>query len=199
MWTRSYAVQVPTPRKDSPSQVQALVAEALDRLEAEHDARGERLVMRRLELAHGVSNGTTAQLLKGSRAGVSASTAKRLEKMLGIPWRSLVWEGKAPRDDDGDDAAPASATCQRRDDITGLEADLDAAFVDGRHKPSDAQAAREVYARIPVGPDRVARLRTWLDVAARLRVRGERATPEAIFDELTRLVSGLGADVTRSG
>jgi transcriptional regulator with XRE-family HTH domain len=176
-------------RNDSLSPVQALVRDAIERLEADYEARGERLVMRRLELANGISNGTIGQLLKGQRQGVSAATAKRIEKVLGVPWRSLVWEGKGG--DEPEPGTPAPPTGVRLVVDDAFKQDLDEAFDGALHRPADLYAVTALHQRRAAleapSANRVLMLRAWLDISARLRKRGIEPTPEAIFDELTLL------------
>lgn len=180
-------------RKEALSPVQALVKEALGRLEADYDRRGERLIMRRLELQHGISNGTIGQLLKGQRKGVSAATAKRIQKLLGIPWEPLVWTGKGSEDalPSEPSATPPAPTVRRIVVNEEVERLVDQAFDGSRHRPSDARAVLEMLegraALLDDGADVLEMIGDWLDVAARLRQRDQKATPEAIFSGVTKL------------
>lgn len=167
-----------------------MVVPVLDRLEREAGAKGERWSVRSLEMAHGIANGTLGSVVKGERTRVTGETAKKLSRALGLPVSDLL-AAEEPGDA-LDQTPPASSGVVVKESDAEL---LDAAHDGDIHMPSDVlvveRMLKERTTLMVPGTDPVQIVRRWLDAAARIRKRGEKATPSRILLELAARVVQL--------
>jgi transcriptional regulator with XRE-family HTH domain len=167
-----------------------LVTEALDRLRLEATEAGRSFSIRTLEADHGIANGTLGQITRGRRKAVDPPTLRKLSVALGVSLPRLIEASGAPADAPEQSPTPPPQTIERVISNPEDSALIDDAFDGSVHKPSDVDAVRAMLRYRAAFPrehaDPVVMVRTWLDAAARLRRRGETATPGAIVAELTR-------------
>jgi hypothetical protein len=140
-------------------------------------------------------------MLKRPGDKVTPDTLRRLSQALAIKHEWLA-TGLGERDAPPTDDEPVSSK-RPLTDPASVSRLIDDAFVDGRHKPSDADAVREMIVRgAQLQADETAPelVRVLLDAAARLRVRGAAATSEGILADLADRVLLLERQpVSRSG
>ncbi len=167
--------------------VQRLVLDAVNRMEREWKGP-KKFSLRPLELARGIPNGTIGKLSKGQSKSVTPPVAKKVAALLGIAWEKLIDEGESSPAEPS--ATPPPATTVRMVVVNDEHRRALSEVFDGsRHRLEDADAVRELLARKaaliedPASEKKL--LLAWLDSAARLRVRGHEATPEAIFADVT--------------
>lgn len=145
------------------------------------------LSQRKIEAKAGLRTGHLSNLLSRPSERVTSETSRKLAAALGVDFTWLsTGDGEMAPDPS---SSPAPVPSNHLDDT------LDAVFDGVRHKPSDAQAVRQMLktgALLSVPGAPVGELvRAWLDAAARVRLRGERASAESILADLTSRVIEL--------
>lgn len=164
-----------------------MVAPVLDRMEQASVASGEKWSVRSLETAYGIANGTLGSIIKGERTRVTAETAKKLSRALGLPAADLL-----AAEEPADQSPPVSSGVVVRESDAEL---LDAAYDGELHAPSDVlvveRMLKERTTLMVPDVDPVQIVRRWLDAAARIRRRGEKASPSRILLELAARIVHL--------
>lgn len=192
----------PFPFRHAP--LNRMIADRLVRLEQEATERGERgWTVAALEKRHGLTVGALGKLRSGERRGATHATMKKIAAALGLDVDVLLTAMESSAAQVTSPAAPSTTPSEQApltiesDDET--DALLDRAIVPGRHPFSAGVAVktllRERAALIRPEDDALAMVRAWLNAAARIIERGERATPGAIFSEVTRRSVALSGDV----
>ena len=172
--------------------LQELIMRPLDALEAKAKARGERWSVRSLEAAHGIANGTLGAIAKGRRKSVDGPTAVKIAKALGLDVEQIHAAQLGEESPEQERTPPISSGVVVREEHLEL---LDLAFDPETHIPSDLGAVqtmlRERAALVVPGVDAPQIVRRWLDAAARIRQRGEKADTSKIIAELTARIVEL--------
>lgn len=143
------------------------------------------LSQRKVEAKAGLNPGHISNLLSRPSEGVTAETSRKLALALGVGFTWLsTGEGEM---------TPPPPPVGAPGDPTWLDTTLDAVFDGARHKPSDAQAVRQLFHPEMLAPGTSAAdvVKAWLDAAARIRGRGGRPSAEAILADLAGRVVEL--------
>jgi transcriptional regulator with XRE-family HTH domain len=205
MWPAVATVVDPWPHEGvappSETRLQRVVREALDRLQRDALDRGERFSVRKLEDAHDIAQGTIGKLKSGVRSNLEMTTLARVAAALGVDIDVLTGKKDAPSSRKPPPPAP-EPTPPPPTQVT-VDPDLDALITEmwdpQQHRHPDGrcvEAFHGTYGRLSrpdVDPRR--RVRLWLDTAARIRQRGEKATPDAMLDELMGLAQERAAEL----
>jgi len=175
-----------------PPTLQELITGALDKAEAKTKANHERWSVRALEATHKIANGTLGAIAKGTRKAVDPTTAKRIAKALDLEVAQIQAAQVDEEAPELERTPPISSGVVVREEHTEI---LDLAFDPATHLPSDLAAVqsmlKERAALVSPGIDAPQIVRRWLDAAARIRARGEKADPSKIIAELTARVVHL--------
>lgn len=177
-----------------PPSLRDLIAPAVDALEAQARGRHARWSVRSLEAQYGIANGTIGAIVKGKRKSVDGPTAVKLAEALGLSL-SQVQAAQLGEGIEQEHTPPISSGIVVREDHLSL---LDEAFDPDTHIPSDLAAVqtmlRERAALVVPGVEAPQIVRRWLDAAARIRKRGEKADTSKIIAELTARIVELEGD-----
>lgn len=145
------------------------------------------LSQRKIEAKAGLHTGHVSNLLNRVSEKVTADTTQKLAAALGV---DFTWLSTGHGEMHGAPASSSSPTLGK----SRIAALLDEVFDGARHKPSDTDVVRAMLeSGIHPGPGSSLEelVGAWLDAAARVRLRGAVATPEAVVADLTARVIDL--------
>lgn len=182
------------------TRLQRVVRVALDRLQREALDRGEKFSIRRLETDHDLSQGTLNKLKSGERKSVELETAPKVAAALGIDVDVLMGRKEAPSSRKPvapvPEPTPPPPTLERVDEE--LEEQIRQVWDPAVHLYADGKAVeafRAAYGRLTrADVDPLGRVLLWLNTAAAIRIRGEKATPAAMLDEMMNIAQERAAE-----